>query len=133
METAAHSAFAQRMSASKEMERVRRLYEELAEQIPMITEFRKYHSIHKEYRKLTGKEKKKFAERCSYELQRYDELAEQLKARYPEKVIPTVEMVQKTLDNFQTEYDKASKEYQFYKKEMNRIANDIHFFQFAFL
>lgn len=125
LETAAHKAFAQRMAASTAITDLRKRWDEIQEVLPIIENFVKYSDIHKRYKSLTGKEQKKFAKQCAYELSEYDRLLAKIREHTPEGKIPSPDLLNKKLEKIQDEYAEKSAEYDTSKKESDRLAKQI--------
>ena len=125
LESAAHKAFAIRMSASSTMNQYRESINETAALLELVEEFVKYIDIHKEYKSLTGREQTKFGKQCSYELSEYDRLRAEIRKIIPEGKIPSPELLNKKLKEIQTKYAEQSAEYNAAKKESDRLAQQI--------
>lgn len=125
LESAAHKAFAIRMSASSAMNQYRESINETAALLELVEEFVKYIDIHKNYKSLTGREQTKFGKQCSYELSEYDRLRAEIRKIIPEGKIPSPELLNKKLKEIQTKYAEQSAEYNAAKKESDRLAQQI--------
>lgn len=125
LESAAHQAFSQRVVASNAMSEIKKRWDKIQEMLPTVEEFYKYRTFHMEYKSLTGEEKKKYAKQCSYELSEYDRLLPQVLELFPDKKIPTVELLKKQQTKLQKQYAEKSAEYNAFKKESDRLAQQI--------
>ena len=125
LETAAHTAFAKRMKAVSDMNEAKKKFEEIEEQLPVVTEYYKYRGFFQQYRSLTGKEQKKYAKNCAYELGQYKEYFAKVKEMFPDKKIPTAQYLKERQTKLREQYAKSSAEYNFYKKEADRLAQQI--------
>ncbi len=125
LETAAHTTFAKRMKALSDMEEAKKKFDEIEEQLPVLSEFFKYREFNQQYRSLTGREQKKYAKNCAYELEQYKEYSAKVKEMFPDKKIPTVEYLKEMQTKLREQYAKSSAEYNFYKKEADRLARQI--------
>ncbi len=125
LETAAHTAFAKRMKALSEMSEAKKKFDEIEEQLPVVTEYYKYRGHYQHYRSLTGREQQKYAKKCAYELGQYKEAFAKVKTMFPGTKPPTAEVLRKQQTELREQYDKSSAEYNFYKKEADRLARQI--------
>lgn len=125
LETAAHTAFAKRMKALSEMSESKKKFDEIEEQLPVVTEYYKYRGHYQHYRSLTGREQQKYAKKCAYELGQYKEAFAKVKTMFPDTKPPTAEVLRKQQAELREQYDKSSAEYNFYKKEADRLARQI--------
>lgn len=125
LETAAHTAFAERMKALSEMSEAKKKFDEIEEQLPVVTEYYKYREHYQHYRSLTGREQQKYAKKCAYELGQYKEAFAKVKTMFPDTKPPTAEVLRKQQTELREQYDKSSAEYNFYKKEADRLARQI--------
>ena len=125
LETAAHKAFAQRMATSTAMTEIRERFDKIEEQIPIVKEYLKCREFYQQYRSLLGKEKEKYAKNCAYELGQYKELSAKIRELFPDKKIPTVELLRKRQTKLQEQYAEKSAEYDTAKKESDRLAKQI--------
>ena len=74
---------------------------------------------------LTGKEKQKFAKKCSYELEQYKAAFAKVKTMFPDTKTPTAETLRKQQTELREQFEKRSAEYNYYKKEADRLARQI--------
>lgn len=125
LETAAHTAFSQRMAASTAMSKLKERWDKIQELLPLVEDFAKYIDIHKQYKSLTGREQKKFAKQCSYELSEYDRLLAKIREYVPEGKISSPDLLNKKIDDIQKQYNEQSVEYDAAKKESDRLAQQI--------
>lgn len=125
LETAAHTAFAKRMKALSEMSEAKKKFDEIEEQLPVVTEYYKYRGHYQHYRSLTGREQQKYAKKCAYELGQYKEAFAKVKTMFSDTKPPTAEVLRKQQTELREQYDKSSAEYNFYKKEADRLARQI--------
>ena len=125
LETAAHTAFAKRMKALSEMSEAKKKFDEIDVQLPVVTEYYKYRGHYQHYRSLTGREQQKYAKKCAYELGQYKEAFAKVKTMFPDTKPPTAEVLRKQQNELREQYDKSSAEYNFYKKEADRLARQI--------
>lgn len=125
LETAAHTAFAKRMKALSKMNEAKKKFDEIEEQLPVVTEYYKYRGHYQHYRSLTGREQQKYAKKCAYELGQYKEAFAKVKTMFPDTKTPTAEVLRKQQTELREQYDKSSAEYNFYKKEADRLAQQI--------
>ena len=125
LERAAHQAFAQRMVASNAMSEIKKKIEKIEEQLPVVREYLKYREFNQQYRSLTGKAKEKYAKSFAYELEQYREQLKKIKEFFPDKVVPSVEVLEKQQSNLQKQYAEKSAEYSTAKKESDRLAQQI--------
>jgi len=125
LETAALTAFSQRMSAKSEQSALRKQWNEIQELLPLVEEVVKYTGIHKKYKSLTGKDQTKFGKQCSYELAEYDRLFAKIREIIPEGKIPSPELLRKQLEKIQEQYNEQSAKYDTSKKEADRLAQQI--------
>ena len=100
-------------------------FEEIEEQLPVVTEYYKYRGFFQQYRSLTGKEQQKYAKKCAYELAQYKEAFDKVKIMFPDTKTPTAEVLRKQQTKLREQYAKSSAEYNFYKKEADRLAQQI--------
>ena len=125
LETAALTAFSERMSAKSEQSALRKQWDEIQELLPLVEEVIKYTEIHKRYKSLTGKEQTKFGKQCSYELSEYDRLFAKIREIIPEGKVPSPELLRKQLEKIQEQYNEQSAKYDTSKKEADRLAQQI--------
>ena len=125
LESAAHRAFSQRMSAKSEQSALRKQWDEIQELLPLVEEVIKYTDIHKRYKSLTGKEQTKFGKQCAYELSEYDRLFAKIREIVPEGKVPSPELLRKQLEKIQEQYNEQSAKYDTSKKEADRLAQQI--------
>ena len=125
LETAALTAFSQRMSAKSEQSALRKQWDEIQELLPLVEEVVKYADIHKRYKSLTGKEQTKFGKQCAYELLEYDRLFAKIREIIPEGKVPSPELLRKQLEKIQEQYNEQSAKYDTAKKEADRLAQQI--------
>ena len=125
LETAAHTAFAQRMAASTAMNKLKKQLDTIEEQLPLVREYYEYKKYYRQYRSLTGREQQKYAKKCSYELEHYQEVRSKVLAFFPDKKIPTVELLEQRQTKLKTQYAERSAEYNSAKKESDRLAQQI--------
>ena len=83
LESAALTAFSQRMSAKSEQSALRKKWDDIQELLPLVEEVIKYTEIHKRYKSLTGKKQTKFGKQCAYELSKYDRLFAKIREIIP--------------------------------------------------
>ena len=125
LETAALTAFLQRMAAKSEQSALRKKWDDIQELLPLVEEVIKYTDIHKRYKLLTGKEQTKFGKQCSYELSEYDRLFAKIREIIPEGKVPSPELLRKQLEKIQEQYNEQSAKYDISKKEADRLAQQI--------
>lgn len=125
LESAALTAFSQRMSAKSEQSALRKQWDEIQELLPLVEEVIKYTDIHKRYKSLTGKEQTKFGKQCAYELSEYDRLFAKIREIVPEGKVPSPELLRKQLEKIQEQYNEQSAKYDTSKKEADRLAQQI--------
>lgn len=125
LESAALTAFSQRMAAKSEQSALRKKWDEIQELLPLVEEVVKYTEIHKRYKSLTGKEQTKFGKQCSYELSEYDRLFAKIREIIPEGKVPSPELLRKQLEKIQEQYNEQSAKYDTSKKEADRLAQQI--------
>ncbi len=125
LESAALTAFSQRMSAKSEQSALRKQWDEIQELLPLVEEVIKYTEIHKRYKSLTGKEQTKFGKQCAYELSEYDRLFAKIREIIPEGKVPSPELLRKKLEKIQEQYNEQSAKYDTSKKEADRLAQQI--------
>lgn len=125
LESAALTAFSQRMSAKSEQSALRKQWDEIQELLPLVKEVIKYTDIHKRYKSLTGKEQTKFGKQCAYELSEYDRLFAKIREIVPEGKVPSPELLRKQLEKIQEQYNEQSAKYDTSKKEADRLAQQI--------
>ena len=125
LETAALTAFSQRMAAKSEQSALRKKWDDIQELLPLVEEVIKYTDIHKRYKLLTGKEQTKFGKQCSYELSEYDRLFAKIREIIPEGKVPSPELLRKQLEKIQEQYNEQSAKYDISKKEADRLAQQI--------
>lgn len=125
LETAALTAFSQRMAAKSEQSALRKKWDDIQELLPLVEEVIKYTDIHKRYKLLTGKEQTKFGKQCSYELSEYDRLLAKIREIIPEGKVPSPELLRKQLEKIQEQYNEQSAKYDISKKEADRLAQQI--------
>ena len=125
LETAALTAFSERMSAKSEQSALRKQWDEIQELLPLVEEVIKYTEIHKRYKSLTGKEQTKFGKQCSYELSEYDRLFAKIREIITEGKVPSPELLRKQLEKIQEQYNEQSAKYDTSKKEADRLAQQI--------
>ena len=97
----------------------------ITEQIPLVEEYYKYRGHYQHYRSLTGREQQKYAKKCSYELEQYKAAFAKVKTMFPDTKTPTAEVLRKQQTELREQYDKILAEYNFYKKEADRLARQI--------
>ena len=105
LETAALTAFSQRMSAKSEQSALRKQWDEIQKLLPLVEEVIKYTDIHKRYKSLTGKEQTKFSKQCAYELSEYDRLFAKIREIIPEGKVPSPALLRKQLEKIQEQYN----------------------------
>ena len=66
-----------------------------------------------------------YAKNCAYELGQYKEFSAKVKELFPDKKIPTVEYLKERQTKLREQYAQSSAEYNFYKKEADRLAQQI--------
>ena len=125
LESAAHTAFAKRMTATNAMDDIKEKFDRITEQIPVVEEYFKYRGHYQHYLSLTGKEKQKFAKKCSYELEQYKAAFAKVKTMFPDTKTPTAETLRKQQTELREQFEKRSAEYNYYKKEADRLARQI--------
>ena len=125
LESAALTAFSQRMSAKSEQSALRKQWDEIQELLPLVEEVIKYTEIHKRYKSLTGKEQTKFGKQCAYELSEYDRLFAKIREIMPDGKVPSPELLRKRLEKIQEQYNEQSAKYDTSKKEADRLAGQI--------
>ncbi len=125
LESAALTAFSQRMAAKSEQSALRKKWDEIQELLPLVEEVIKYTDIHKRYKSLTGKEQTKFGKQCAYELSEYDRLFAKIREIIPEGKVPSPELLRKQLEKIQEQYNEQSAKYDTAKKEADRLAQQI--------
>ncbi len=125
LETADHTAFAQRMAASTAMSKLKERWDKIQELLPLVEDFTKYIDIHKRYKSLTGREQKKYGKQCFYELSEYDRLLAKIREFVPEGKIPSPDLLNKKLEDIQKQYNEQSTVYDAAKKESDRLAQQI--------
>ena len=125
LESAALTAFSQRMAAKSEQSALRKKWDEIQELLPLVEEVVKYTEIHKRCKSLTGKEQTKFGKQCSYELSEYDRLFAKIREIIPEGKVPSPELLRKQLEKIQEQYNEQSAKYDTSKKEADRLAQQI--------
>ena len=125
LESAAHTAFAKRMTATNAMDDIKEKFDRITEQIPVVEEYFKYRGHYQHYLSLTGKEKQKFAKNCSYELEQYKAAFAKVKTMFPDTKTPTAETLRKQQTELREQFEKRSAEYNYYKKEADRLARQI--------
>ncbi len=125
LESAALTAFSQRMSAKSEQSALRKKWNDIQELLPLVEEVVKYTGIQKKYKSLTGKEQTKFGKQCSYELSEYDRLFAKIREIILEGKVPSPELLRKQLEQIQEQYNEQSAKYDTAKKEADRLAQQI--------
>ncbi len=125
LESAALTAFSQRMAAKSEQSALRKKWDEIQELLPLVEEVIKYTDIHKRYKSLMGKEQTKFGKQCAYELSEYDRLFAKIREIIPEGKVPSPELLRKQLEKIQEQYNEQSAKYDTAKKEADRLAQQI--------
>ena len=125
LETAALTAFSQRMSAKSEQSALRKQWDEIQKLLLLVEEVVKYTGIHKKYKSLTGKEQTKFGKQCAYELSEYDRLFAKIREIVPEGKVPSPELLRKKLKKIQEQYNEQSAKYDTSKKEADRLAQQV--------
>ena len=107
------------------MSDIKEKFDTITEQLPVVEEYFKYREHYQHYRSLTSREQQKYAKKCAYELGQYKEYSAKVKALFPDSKIPTVELLRERQTKLREQYDKISAEYNFYKKEADRLARQI--------
>ena len=125
LESAALTAFSQRMAAKSEQSALRKKWDEIQELLPLVEEVIKYTDIHKRYKSLMGKEQTKFGKQCAYELSEYDRLFAKIREIVSEGNVPSPELLRKQLEKIQEQYNEQSAKYDTSKKEADRLAQQI--------
>lgn len=125
LESAAHTAFAKRMTATNAMSDIREKFDRITEQLPVVEEYFKYRGHYQHYRSLTGRKQQKYVKKCSYELEQYREASAKVKTMFPDKKIPTAEVLHKQQTELREQFEKRSAEYNYYKKEADRLSRQI--------
>lgn len=93
--------------------------------MPVVTEFFKYREFNQQYRSFTGREQKKYTKNCACGLGQYKEYSAKVKEMFPDKKIPTVEYLKERQTKLREQYAQSSAEYNFYKKEADRLVQQI--------
>ncbi len=113
------------MTATNAMDDIKEKFDRITEQIPVVEEYFKYRGHYQHYLSLTGKEKQKFAKKCSYELEQYKAAFAKVKTMFPDTKTPTAETLRKQQTELREQFEKRSAEYNYYKKEADRLARQI--------
>ena len=113
------------MTATNAMSDIREKFDRITEQLPVVEEYFKYRGHYQHYRSLTGRKQQKYAKKCSYELEQYKEASAKVKTMFPDKKIPTAEVLHKQQTELREQFEKRSAEYNYYKKEADRLSRQI--------
>ena len=80
-------------------------------QLKLVEKYVKYKPYHDKHKSLTGRAKKKYHSDYCDELDEYTDAVKKLKDWYPSGSVPSLELLQKTISNLETEYKQKKEEY----------------------
>ena len=113
----ANVIMAERASLSSTLDDMRKKINDISDRIELIRIFQRTKSFHDEYKTLSPRKKKKFAEENAPPLERFHSAGAALRSLYPDGKFPSVNALFKQRDDLEKEFKAMYQKYKELKKE----------------
>ncbi len=101
--SAAQASFDKQMKLQDDLDRIGMQIKDLSAQLKLMELYVQYKPYNEHFKMLTGRERKKFHSEYRYELDEYQKAVKKLKDWYPSGIVPSLELLRKTIADLEAE------------------------------